>query len=168
MAVPAGRLAGQVIEPPDFMRALVQRVANASVSIHGQCHASIGPGMLILLGISSADTPDDISWLVPKLAKLRIFADPTGALNLALGESGGQVLLISQFTLLASTKKGNRPSFLNAARPEQAIPLYEAFHAALSRELDQHVPTGVFGAEMQVALTNDGPVTIWIDSAARE
>ena len=150
------------------MRALIQRVANVSVSIHGKCHGSIGPGMLILLGISSADSAQDIAWLVPKLARLRIFADAAGAMNLCLAESGGQALLISQFTLLASTKKGNRPSFLNAARPEQAIPLYEAFHAALAVELAQDVPTGVFGADMQVALTNDGPVTIWLDSALRE
>ena len=150
------------------MRALIQRVSRASVGIHGKDHGSIGPGMLIFLGISSADSSEDIAWLVPKLVKLRIFADPAGAMNLSLGESGGQALLISQFTLLASTKKGNRPSFLNAARPEQAIPLYEAFHAALSSELGQIVPTGIFGADMQVTLTNDGPVTIWLDSAARE
>lgn len=150
------------------MRVLIQRVSSASVSIAGQMHSAIGQGMLVLLGIAETDTPEDIAWLAPKLAKLRIFADPTGALNFALTDTGGGALVVSQFTLLASTKKGNRPSFLRAARPEQAIPLYEAFCHALSAELGRPVATGVFGADMQVALTNDGPVTIWIDSANRE
>ena len=150
------------------MRALVQRVAAASVSIGGEVHASIGPGLLLLLGIADTDTPDDIAWLAPKLAKLRLFGDTAGALNLSLAETGGEVLLVSQFTLLASTKKGNRPSFLRAARPDIAIPLYEAFRDALARELARPVPTGVFGADMQITLTNDGPVTLWLDSANRE
>ena len=150
------------------MRALVQRVTAASVSLGGVLHCRTGPGMLILLGIAETDTPEDIAWLAPKLARLRIFADNEGALNLSLLETGGEALVVSQFTLFASTKKGNRPSFLRAARPEQAVPLYDAFRATLARELGRPVPAGVFGADMQVALTNDGPVTIWIDSAARE
>lgn len=150
------------------MRALVQRVTSASVSIGGTVHSAIGPGLLVLLGIAESDTSAEILWLAPKLAKLRIFADEAGAMNRSLTDHGGQVLLVSQFTLLASTQKGNRPSFLRAARPEQAIPLYEAFRDALARELGQPVATGVFGADMQIQLTNDGPVTLWIDSAARE
>ncbi len=150
------------------MRALVQRVTNASVTIGGTVHSAIGPGLLILLGIADTDTPDDIAWLASKLAKLRLFGDTAGALNLALTDTGGEALVVSQFTLLASTKKGNRPSFLRAARPEQAIPLYEAFCAALTRELQRPVATGVFGADMQITLTNDGPVTLCIDSATRE
>lgn len=150
------------------MRVLIQRVSSASVFIDREVNGAIGLGMLVLLGIAETDTLEDIAWLVPKLAKLRIFADETGALNRSVTESGGGVLVVSQFTLLASTKKGNRPSFLRAARPEQAIPLYEAFCLALSQELGQSVATGVFGADMQVTLTNDGPVTIWIDSTNRE
>lgn len=150
------------------MRALIQRVTSASVTIDGTVHGHIGAGMLILLGIAESDTVADIQWLVPKLAKLRIFSDAGGALNLSLTDTGGEALLISQFTLLASTRNGNRPSFLHAARPEQAIPLYEAFRAALAHELQRPVPTGKFGADMQIALTNDGPVTIWIDSAHRD
>lgn len=124
--------------------------------------------MLVLLGIADTDTEADISWLVPKIAKLRIFGDDAGAINRSLADTGGEVLLVSQFTLLASTQKGNRPSFLRAARPEQAVPLYEAFRDALAAVLGKLVPTGIFGADMQIALTNDGPVTIWIDSANRE
>ncbi len=149
------------------MRALVQRVTHASVSIGGQVHSAIGPGLLILLGIADTDTAEDIAWLAPKLAKLRLFPDSAGQLNLALTDTGGSALLVSQFTLLASTQKGNRPSFLRAARPAEAIPLYEAFRDALAHELRQPVPTGVFGADMQISLTNDGPVTLWLDSAAR-
>lgn len=150
------------------MRALVQRVSSASVSIDGQIHASIGPGLLVLLGISESDTAVETSWLAPKVARLRIFGDEAGAMNRSLADTGGEILLVSQFTLLASTQKGNRPSFLRAAKPEQAIPLYESFRDALAAELGKPVPTGVFGADMQIALINDGPVTIWIDSQARE
>ena len=150
------------------MRALIQRVTSASVSIDGAVHAHIGAGMLILLGIAESDTAADIQWLVPKLARLRIFSDAGGALNLSLTDTGNEALLVSQFTLLASTRKGNRPSFLRAARPEQAIPLYEAFRDALAHELQRPIPNGKFGADMQVNLTNDGPVTIWIDSAQRD
>ncbi len=150
------------------MRALVQRVRSASVSIADALQGEIGPGLLVLLGISTADTLDDVAWLAPKLVKLRIFPDPAGAMNCSVSDCGGEILLVSQFTLLASTQKGNRPSFLRAARPEQAIPLYEAFRAALIRELGRPVPSGIFGADMQVSLCNDGPVTLWLDSAARE
>ena len=150
------------------MRALVQRVTAASVRIEGKVHAEIGLGFLVLLGVAEADTPEDIAWLAPKLARLRLLADGQGAMNLSLLETGGSILLVSQFTLFASTRKGNRPSFLRAARPAQAIPLYEAFRDALAAELGKPVPTGVFGADMQITLTNDGPVTVLIDSAARE
>ena len=150
------------------MRALVQRVTAASVSIDSAIHSSIGPGLLILLGIADTDTPLDIAWLAPKLAKLRVFADAAGSLNLSLLDTGGSALVVSQFTLLASTQKGNRPSFLRAARPEQAILLYEAFCDALARELARPVQTGRFGADMKITLTNDGPVTVWLDSAQRE
>lgn len=150
------------------MRALIQRVTTASVRIEGNVHGEIGHGFLVLLGVAEMDTPEDIAWLAPKLARLRLFADGQGAMNLSLLETGGSILLVSQFTLFASTRKGNRPSFLRAARPEQAIPLYEAFRDALAAELGKPVPTGVFGADMQISLTNDGPVTILIDSAARE
>ena len=150
------------------MRALIQRVTAASVSINSAIHSSIGPGLLILLGIADTDTPLDIAWLAPKLAKLRVFADAAGSMNLSLLDTGGSALVVSQFTLLASTQKGNRPSFLRAARPEQAILLYEAFCDALARELVRPVQTGRFGADMKITLTNDGPVTVWLDSAQRE
>ena len=150
------------------MRALVQRVTAASVSIDSAIHSSIGPGLLILLGIADTDTPLDIAWLAPKLAKLRVFADAAGSMNLSLLDTGGSALVVSQFTLLASTQKGNRPSFLRAARPEQAILLYEAFCDALAHELARPVQTGRFGADMKITLTNDGPVTVWLDSAQRE
>ncbi len=150
------------------MRALIQRVSSASVTIDGAVHAAIGGGLLILTGIEAADGAEDIEWLTGKIARLRIFGDEHGQMNLSLAETGGEVLVVSQFTLHASTKKGNRPSFIRAARPEQAVPAYEAFCEALSRELGRPVATGVFAADMKVALVNDGPVTIWIDSRARE
>jgi D-tyrosyl-tRNA(Tyr) deacylase len=150
------------------MRALIQRVASASVTIDGTVHSRIGPGLLILLGIEEADGPDDIAWLAGKTGRIRIFSDGDGHMNLSLQETGGETLVVSQFTLHASTKKGNRPSFIRAARPEQAIPAYEAFCAALAQETGRPVQAGVFGADMKVALINDGPVTIWMDSKARE
>jgi len=150
------------------MRALIQRVRNASVTIGPDRSAEIGPGLLILLGVGEADDPGDVAWLAPKIARLRLFPDEAGVMNRSLPETGGEALVVSQFTLHASTRKGNRPSYIRAARPEAAIPLYEAFVAALETELGRPVPTGTFGAEMQVALVNDGPVTIWIDSRARE
>ena len=150
------------------MRALIQRVSSASVTIAGTIHSRIGPGLLILLGIEEADTEEDVAWLAGKIARLRIFSDDAGHMNLALADTGGDALVVSQFTLHASTKKGNRPSFIRAARPEQAVPLYESFCAVLSAELARPVQTGVFAADMQVALVNDGPVTIWMDSKSRE
>jgi D-aminoacyl-tRNA deacylase len=150
------------------MRVLLQRVREASVRIGGELKSQIGQGFLILLGIESADAEEDISWLVGKIAKMRLFPDENGLMNLGLAEIDGACLVVSQFTLHASTKKGNRPSFIKAARPEQAIPLYHAFIAALSQELGKPVATGEFGADMQVSLINDGPVTIWVDSKNRE
>ena len=150
------------------MRLLVQRVSQATVTIAGMETARIGRGFLLLLGIETQDAAEDGEWLAGKVARMRVFADGAGAMNLSLAEVGGEVLVISQFTLHASTKKGNRPSFLRAARPEQAVPLYEGFVSVLERELGCTVATGTFGADMQVALINDGPVTIWIDSKARE
>jgi D-aminoacyl-tRNA deacylase len=150
------------------MRALVQRVNEASVSIGGALKSRIGRGFLVFLGIEEADGADDVIWLAGKIARLRVFADAGGAMNVALPDVQGEVLVVSQFTLHASTKKGNRPSFIRAAPPERAIPLYEAFVRALESELNIPIATGEFGAEMQVSLINDGPVTIWLDSRARE
>ncbi len=150
------------------MRALVQRVAEASVRIGGEVRASIGPGLLVFLGVEAADDETDVAWLAPKVVKLRVFADEEGRINRSVAEMGGEVLVVSQFTLFASTKKGNRPSFIRSAPPEQAEPLYEAFMRAASAELGRPVGRGEFGADMQVALTNDGPVTIWIDTKSRE
>lgn len=124
--------------------------------------------MVVLLGIEEADGPDDIEWLTGKLVRLRIFADEAGVMNRSLLETGGEALVVSQFTLHASTRKGNRPSYIRAARPETAIPLYEAFLKRLAGELGRPVASGVFGADMQIALVNDGPVTLWIDSRQRE
>ena len=150
------------------MRVLIQRVLEASVTIEESVTAKIGKGLLILVGIEEADTEEDISWLTGKIAKLRIFSDSEGKMNASLTEIKGQALVVSQFTLHANTKKGNRPSFIRAARPELAIPLYEKFLNNLEQELSQPVERGVFGADMKVALINDGPVTIWIDSKAKE
>jgi len=150
------------------MRLLLQRVRHAAVTIDRTETARIGRGFLLLLGIETADTPEDAAWLAAKVARLRLFPDTGGAINLDLAQVQGQVLVVSQFTLHASTKKGNRPSFIRAARPEDAIPLYQAFLTQLEKELGQPVATGRFGADMQIELVNDGPVTIWIDSKARE
>ncbi|MDB6076707.1 MAG: dtd [Akkermansiaceae bacterium] len=150
------------------MRAVVQRVASASVTIEGQVVASISRGLLILLGIEEPDGEEDIAWLVPKIARMRIFSDDEGRMNRSVVEAGGGVIVVSQFTLHASTKKGNRPSFIRAARPEQSEPLYQRFCAAMEAELGFSIGTGRFGADMQVALVNDGPVTITMDSRARE
>ncbi|MGI8603893.1 MAG: D-aminoacyl-tRNA deacylase [Verrucomicrobiales bacterium] len=150
------------------MRALIQRVSEASVAINTVITARIGRGFVILLGIEEVDTPGDAQWLAAKVARLRVFADEAGAMNLALSDVGGGILVVSQFTLHASTRKGNRPSFLRAASPERAIPLYQSFVQILESELGQRVQTGEFGADMKVALINDGPVTIWIDSRIRE
>jgi D-tyrosyl-tRNA(Tyr) deacylase len=150
------------------MRAVIQRVSHASVTIAGEVRGRIGHGMLVLLGIEEADTAEDIEWLSGKIARLRVFNDDAGVMNRSVQEAGGGILLISQFTLFASTKKGNRPSYLRAARPEMAVPLYEQFIVRLSADLGQPVQTGEFGADMQVALVNAGPVTILMDSKARE
>lgn len=150
------------------MRVLLQRVSDASVTIGGVEKSRIGAGMLLLLGIEQEDGPEDIDWLVRKLITLRVFEDEEGKMNRSILDTGGDALVVSQFTLHARVKKGTRPSFERAARPELAIPLYERFVAALERELGKPVPTGEFGAMMEVALRNDGPVTIWIDSRNRE
>ncbi len=150
------------------MRALIQRVKNASVIKEGQLFSKINQGLLILLGIANDDTEDDIEWLAGKICRMRIFSDENGAMNLSVKDINGDCLAVSQFTLHANTKKGNRPSFINAARPEIAIPLYEKFVLQLESEIDKKVSTGTFGAMMDVALVNDGPVTIWIDSKKRE
>ncbi|MEM9480375.1 MAG: D-aminoacyl-tRNA deacylase [Verrucomicrobiota bacterium] len=150
------------------MRVLIQRVSEASVSIEGTVSGAIERGFLVLLGIEDADEEEDAAWLAGKVAKMRVFADAEGHMNLSLGEVGGGLLVVSQFTLHASTKKGNRPSFIRAARPEKAVPLYEHFVSKLEAETGTKVETGEFGADMQVSLVNDGPVTIWMDSKARE
>lgn len=150
------------------MRALIQRVTEASVTIDEVVSGSIRDGLLILLGIEEADSPEDIHWLAGKIAKLRIFSDEAGLMNRSLVEIGGQALVVSQFTLFASVKKGARPSFIRSAKPPTAVPLYEAFIRALEEEIGRPVATGEFGADMQVQLLNDGPVTIWIDSKQRE
>lgn len=150
------------------MRAVIQRVSNASVSIAGQVNGQIGRGLLVLVAVEEADSAEDIEWLSGKIVRLRIFPDDEGLMNRSVQDIGGEVLLISQFTLFASTKKGNRPSFLRSARPEIAIPLYEQFKARMAQDLGKSVATGEFGADMQVNLTNDGPVTISMDSKARE
>lgn len=150
------------------MRLLIQRVTRASVTIGGDLHSSIGRGLLILAGIEEADTQEDIDYLAGKAARLRIFDDEAGVMNLDLKQAGGEVLAVSQFTLHASTRKGNRPSYIRAAGETVARPLYEAFLTALERETGRRPAAGVFGADMQVELVNDGPVTIWIDSKNRE
>lgn len=146
------------------MRALIQRVLQASVQIGGQTKAQIGPGLLVFLGICGQDQAEDGAWLSKKIAGLRIFSDAEGKMNSSVREVGGDILLISQFTLYANTRKGNRPSFVDAAPPAQALPLYEEFIHQLEQELGKTVYTGEFGADMQVQLLNNGPVTIWIDS----
>ena len=150
------------------MRVVIQRVLEASVSISGAVTAAIGPGLLVLLGIGEEDGREDIDWLVRKITALRVFDDEAGVMNRSVVDVGGDILVVSQFTLMASTKKGNRPAYIRAARPEVAIPLYEQFCAALSEALGRPVPTGTFGADMQVALVNDGPVTICMDTKNKE
>lgn len=145
------------------MKAVIQRVSQAQVEIEGQLIGKIGTGFMILLGIHTEDTSEDVAYLVRKISKLRVFEDSEGKMNLDIQAAGGAILSISQFTLYADTKKGNRPSFVTAARPEQAIPLYEAFNQQL-REAGIAVETGEFGGDMDVTLTNDGPVTIVIDT----
>lgn len=150
------------------MRVVIQRVKEASVTIEDIVVSSIGKGFLILLGIENEDSKEDIDWLAGKIIKLRVFADENDAMNNSILDTNGDIIVVSQFTLHASTKKGNRPSFIKAARPEVAIPLYEAFVRQLENELRKKVQTGEFGAMMDVALVNDGPVTITIDSKNKE
>ncbi|MCO6497934.1 MAG: D-tyrosyl-tRNA(Tyr) deacylase [Chitinophagaceae bacterium] len=150
------------------MRLVIQRVSEASVSIDQKVKSSIGAGMLILAGIENEDTDEDIEWLSKKVVNLRIFDDEQKVPNLSLLDTKGEILLISQFTLHAMVKKGNRPSYIKAAKPEVAIPLYEKLIEQLQRDLGKPIATGSFGAEMKVSLVNDGPFTIWIDSKRRE
>ncbi len=150
------------------MRFVIQRVSEASVTIDGHLYSEIKQGLLVLVGIEEADTAEDAEWLCQKLAGMRIFSDAEGKMNLSVQDTGGNMLLVSQFTLFASTKKGNRPSFIRSARPEHAIPLYEACIAQLSALLKKPIETGRFGADMSISLVNDGPVTILMDSKQRE
>ena len=150
------------------MRVVIQKVTQASVSIENQIVASIDKGLLVLVGIEDGDTNEDIAWLSSKIVNLRVFDDDNGVMNLSVKEVKGEVLIVSQFTLHASTKKGNRPSYIKAARPEVAIPIYEAFIKQVESLLGKRVPTGQFGAMMQVSLCNDGPVTILIDTKNKE
>lgn len=150
------------------MRVLLQRVSHASVTIGEEVSGKIGPGLLILLGIEEADDQSDIDWLCGKISRLRIFSDAEGKMNLSVADIGGGLLVVSQFTLYASTKKGNRPSYIRSAKPDVAIPLYEQFVKTLGVVSGTTVETGEFGADMQVELLNDGPVTVWIDSKQRE
>lgn len=150
------------------MRIVVQRVSEASVTIDNKTNAAIGKGLLILLGIENDDTQEDIDWLCGKLAKMRIFNDENGVMNDSLLDINGDAIVVSQFTLHASTKKGNRPSYIKAAKPDTAIPLYEEFVKTLEKVLGKSVGTGEFGADMKVSLLNDGPVTILVDSKQRE
>ena len=150
------------------MRAVIQRVSNASVTIDGNLKSEIGQGLLVFLGIEDRDRMEDIDWLSQKILNMRIFNDETGVMNLSLMDVGGSLLLVSQFTLHASIKKGNRPSYIRASKPSVAIPLYEAFKEVLEKHLGNRLGTGEFGADMKVALVNDGPITIIVDTQNRE
>jgi len=150
------------------MRAVVQRVSEASVTIEGVRVADINAGLLVLVGVEDADNQEDINWLCAKIVKLRIFSDDEGLMNRAIEDVNGDIIIVSQFTLHAATKKGNRPSYIKAARPDVAIPLYENFIKQMEKELGKKVQTGRFGADMKVALLNDGPVTIFIDTKNKE
>ena len=149
------------------MRAVIQRVKHCSVTIDGKVKSSIGKGMLVLLGVGEDDNAEDIDYLVKKISNLRIFDDENGVMNISVLDDGGDILVVSQFTLMASTYKGNRPSYIKAARPEISIPLYEEFVKQLKTALGKDIPTGEFGADMKVELLNDGPVTIIMDSKQR-
>jgi len=150
------------------MKVVLQRVASASVTVEDKIVGEIQKGIVVLVGIEDADSQEDIDWLVTKITQLRIFGDDNGVMNLSVEEVNGEVLVVSQFTLHAATKKGNRPSYIKAARPEIAIPIYEKFVNTLENKLGKKVPTGIFGADMKVALLNDGPVTIIMDSKNKE
>jgi D-tyrosyl-tRNA(Tyr) deacylase len=150
------------------MRSLIQRVAHASVTIDGVLKSSIKKGLLVLVGIEDADTKDDIEYLTKKIANLRIFDDEEGVMNLSVKDIDGEILVVSQFTLQACTKKGNRPSYIKASKPDFAIPMYQAFCDEMALHLEKSIQTGEFGADMKVELLNDGPVTIWMDSKNKE
>lgn len=150
------------------MRILIQRVKSASVNINNEIHSSISKGLLILVGIEESDNQEDIDWLCKKASQLRIFDDDKGVMNLSVKDINGEVLIVSQFTLHAKTAKGNRPSYIKAAKPEISIPLYEKFCANMQELIKKEVKTGVFGADMQISLINDGPVTIWMDSKVKD
>lgn len=150
------------------MRVVIQRVSQAAVKVEGRITGQIQTGLLVLAGFEAADTAEDLEWMARKIAGLRIFSDTEGQMNLSLDQVNGKILLISQFTLHAATKKGNRPSFIKAAKPEQAIPLYEQFKKMLEVATATEIETGIFGADMQVELLNNGPVTLFIDSKNRE
>ncbi len=150
------------------MRVVIQRVSRASVTINNIIRSSIGKGLLVLVGIEDADGAEDVAWLSGKIVNLRIFDDENGVMNHSVREAGGDILLVSQFTLHAAVKKGNRPSYIRASKPPVAIPLYESLIRALENELGKPIGTGEFGADMKVELLNDGPVTIWIDSKNKE
>ncbi len=150
------------------MRVVIQKVEKADLTVDGKSHASIGPGLLVLLGIEDIDTEEDIAWLTGKISRLRVFDDDNGVMNRSIQDVGGELMIVSQFTLHASTKKGNRPSYIRAARPDIAIPLYELFLKYIEKDSGCRIVSGVFGAYMQVMLINDGPVTIIIDSKNKE
>jgi D-tyrosyl-tRNA(Tyr) deacylase len=150
------------------MKTVIQRVSHASVTIDGKVKSSIGKGLLILIGVAEGDTKEDADWLAKKAALLRVFDDNNGVMNLNINEANGEILVISQFTLLASYKKGNRPSYIHAAKPEQSVPLYEYFCTVLGKETGKIIQTGEFGADMKVELLNDGPVTICMDTNHKE
>ena len=150
------------------MRAVIQRVSNAKVEIDGVVKGAVKEGLLILIGIDDADNQDDIEWMSSKIVQLRIFGDEAGLMNKSILDINGNILLISQFTLFGQTKKGNRPSFIKAARPEVAIPIYENLKQVLNQKLGKAIETGIFGADMKVSLTNDGPVTLYMDTKNKE
>ena len=150
------------------MRAVIQRVSKASVTIGGQIHSEIKQGLLVLVGIEDADTNDDIEWLSGKIVNLRIFDDAAGVMNESIKKKNGEIILVSQFTLHASTKKGNRPSYIKASKPDIALPLYERMIEQLTTDLGKPIGTGIFGADMKVELLNDGPVTIIMDTKSKE
>jgi len=150
------------------MRAVIQRVSEATITINDAIRKHMGKGMVVLVGIEEGDGQEDVAWLSGKISRLRIFDDPQGVMNLSIQETGGTLMIVSQFTLHASTRKGNRPSYIRAAQPETAIPLYESFILQMEKELEHEVVTGEFGAKMDINLTNTGPVTILIDTKHRE
>lgn len=150
------------------MRAVIQRVSKASVTVDGQVVSAIGQGLLVLLGIEDVDGKEDMDWLSQKISNLRIFNDENGVMNLSVQDVGGDVIVVSQFTLHAQTKKGNRPSYIKASKPDVAIPIYEAFVQKMEQDLGKKIGTGIFGADMKVELLNDGPVTIIIDTKNKE